>query len=456
MKKNIQYIAALVLFVALAGCSKQLDTKPTSSIDTKDALKTSSDVLGALKGTYADLGGAAFYGGDIFVESELLADDGDINWSGTYQDLTQIHNKSIPVTNGFVASTWEQGYRVINEANVILDNIGTVVEANRDQAEGEAKFIRAACYFDLVKVFAKAWNDGDPSSNPGVPLILKSTDPTQDLPASAKVGRAKVSEVYAQVIADLTDAESKLPGTNGFYANQVAAAGMLARVYLQQGDYAKAADAANRAIGYADDNGFSLVPSYSNVFPYVDPPAPLPNTSEDIFAMQVNATSGVNDFQTYYSALGRGDIQINDQHLDLYDKDDERLNLFYSSGGSIYTGKWDNIYGNVHIIRLAELYLIRAEANFRNHTNIGAKPVSDINIIRERVSLPDYSAAELTLDKILLERKLELAFEGFALGDLKRTETNLSNIPWNSPKLIFPIPKREIQVNSNLTQNEGY
>lgn len=456
MKKNIKYIAALVLLVSLNACTKQLDTKPTSSIDSKDALKNSDDVLGALKGTYADFGSSSFYGGDIFVESELLADDGDINWSGTYQDLTQIYDKSIPVSNGFVASNWEQGYRVINEANVILDSINVVVEASRDAAEGEAKFIRGSSYFDLVRLFARAYNDGDPASNPGVPLILKSTDPTKELPESAKVSRSKVSEVYAQVINDLTDAEAKLPGYNGFYANKVAAAGMLARVYLQKGDYANAAAAANRAIGYAEDNGFALVPSYANAFPYVDPPAAVGNTPEDIFAMQVTSTSGVNDFQTFYSALGRGDIQINDQHLALYDADDDRYNLFYSSGGSVYTGKFDNLYGNVHIIRLAELYLTRAEANFRNHSAIGARPVNDINLIRERVNLSDYTSAELTLDKILLERKLELAFEGFALGDLKRTETNLTGIPWNSPKLIFPIPKREIQVNPNLVQNEGY
>lgn len=456
MKKNIIYIAALGVMVSLSACTKQLDTKPTSSIDAKDALKTSDDVLGALKGTYADFGSSSFYGGDIFVESELLADDGDVNWSGTYQDLTQIYNKKIPVSNGYVASNWEQGYRVINEANVVLDSINVVVEANRSVAEGEAKFIRASCYFDLVRLFARAWNDGDPNTNPGVPLVLKSTDPTKDLPESAKVSRAKVAEVYAQVINDLTDAEANLPEYNNFYANRAAAAGMLARVYLQKQDYANAAAAANRAIGYAKAGGFALMGSYAAAFPTIDPPAALGNTPEDIFAMQVTATSGTNDFQTFYSANSRGDIQINDQHLELYDANDERLNLFYSSGGSIYTGKFDNVYGNVHIIRMAELYLTRAEANFRNHSTIGARPVNDINLIRERAGLPDYTSGELTIDKILLERKLELAFEGFALADLKRTETNLTTLPWNSPKLILPIPKRELQVNPNLQQNEGY
>jgi len=456
MKKNILYITAIILVFAAAGCAKQLDTKPTSSIDSKDALKTSADVEGLLIGTYSSLGSASFYGGDIFVESELLADDGDINWSGTYQELTQMHNKAITIDNSFVASNWIQGYRVINEANTVLDSINLVVDVDKPGVKAQAEFIRASCYFYLVNLFAKSWNNGDPTSNPGVPIVLKSTDPTIDLPESAKVKRNTVAEVYAQVISDLTDAEANLTPGNGFYADQTAAAGMLARVYLQKGDYANAAAAANRALGYANNAGFFLLSSYYDVFPYVDPPAAVPNTKEDVFAMQVNSTSGVNDFQTFYSALGRGDIQINDQHLARYEEGDDRLSLFYSSGGSVYTGKWDNLYGNVHIIRLAELYLIRAEANFRMHTAVGARPVNDINTIRERVLLPDYTSAELTLDDILNERRLELAFEGFALNDLKRTETDLTTVSWSSPKLIFPIPKREMQVNPNLTQNEGY
>lgn len=456
MKKNIQYITALLLICIATSCSKQLDTKPTSSIDSKDAIKTSADVIGLLKGNYTNFGSASFFGGDIFVESELLANDGDMDWSGTYQDLTQINSKAITIDNGYIASNWIQGYDVINQSNLILDSIGLVGDVDKNATEGGAKFLRGASYFYLVNLFAKNWNDGDPAANPGVPIVLKSTDPTVDLPASVKVKRNTVAEVYAQVIADLTDAEANLPESNGFYADQATAAGMLARVYLQKGDYANAANAANRAINYALNNNKSLVAKYSDAFPYVDPPAAVPNTAEDIFAMQVNSTSGVNDFQTFFSALGRGDITITDDHLSKYEENDDRLSLFYTSGGSTYTGKWDNLYGNVHIIRLAELYLIRAEANFRMHTNVGAKPVTDINTIRERVLLPDYTAAELTLDKILNERYLELAFEGFRLMDIKRTQTNLSGIPWNSPKLIFPIPKREIQVNSNLTQNEGY
>ena len=131
------------------------------------------------------------------------------------------------------------------------------------------------------------------------------------------------------------------------------------------------------------------------------------------------------------------------------------MNIYYDDG-SIRTGKFDMFYSNVHIIRLAEMYLTRAEANFREGTSVGDTPENDINTIRARVGLPAYDAADLTLDLILIERNHELAFEGLTLGDKKRTETSVGPLPWNSPKLIFPIPDRERKVNPSLTQNEGY
>jgi hypothetical protein len=174
--------------------------------------------------------------------------------------------------------------------------------------------------------------------------------------------------------------------------------------------------------------------------------------------MQVTATAGTQGFNEFYSSSQRGDIQITDDHLDLYEAGDKRYDLFYEDG-DMFTGKFEELYGNVHIIRLAEMYLTRAECNFRLGTVIGDTPVKDINRIRKRAGLPSYSSANLTLDKILMERRLELAFEGFRLHDIKRLEDNStlgSSLTWNSPKLIFPIPQREIRANPNLTQNEGY
>ena len=449
--KNISY--KIFLYPALLtvfACSKNLDTKPTQSIDQATALNTSNDVLVALTGSYADLGVSSFYGGYPFIASELLANAGELNWSGTFQQFTQINNKAIPVDNSFVANTWLAGYTAINDVNNVLSALSVVDSSKRDRVEGEAKFIRATALFDLVRLYAKSWNDGDPAVNDGVPIVLT---PTASITPASQVKRDKVADVYAQVIKDLTDAEAKIPARNGFYASKVSAAALAARVYLQKGDYANAVQAANRAITVGIANGFAMKTAYADAFPN----NVSANTTEDILAMQVTTSSGNNSFQTFFSANSRGDIQVNPAHTALYETGDARLNLFYTSGGSKYTGKFDYLYGNVHIIRLAEMYLVRAEANFRLGTATGDSPLNDINlVIRARVKLPPLTVAQLTLAAILKERKLELAFEGAAIHDIKRTQGAVGALPWNSPKLIYPIPIREIRANPNLSQNTGY
>ncbi|GAC1586795.1 MAG: RagB/SusD family nutrient uptake outer membrane protein [Ginsengibacter sp.] len=439
MKNKLLII--LTLFIAATACNKKLDITPTQSIDEVNALNSNSGVLTALNGAYANLGAAAFYGGDVFLYSDLLGDAGELKWSGTFQGLTQIYNKAIPKNNGFVTTTWLQGYRVINDVNNVLSALPVVDATAKDRVEGEAKFIRGSVYFDLVRLFAKAYNDGTPASNPGVPLVLT---PTRGITADNNVKRNTVEEVYKQVIKDLSDAEAKLPAVTSVYATKNAAAAMLARVYLQKADYLAAEQAANRVI---QSGQFKLATTFAGAFN----PA---NTVEDIFAMQVSTTQGVNDFYTFYSASGRGDIDIKAAHLAMYEAGDARRAFFYVSGGSVYTSKHNNRFGNVRILRLAEMYLIRAEANFRLGTADGDTPLNDINRIRARAALPPLVV--VTLADILKERKLELAFEGQTLNDVKRLQGNVTLIPWNSPKLIFPIPDREIIANPNLTQNEGY
>jgi tetratricopeptide (TPR) repeat protein len=447
------YSLGFILALFVLSCEKRLDVNPTQSIDELQALRTSSDVEAALVGAYADLGNADLYGGDLFVFSELLANDNGFNWTGTFQELTQIYNKAIPVDNAFVASTWLRAYQTINDVNNVLDALPVVVDARKNSIEGEAKFIRGSLYFELVRLYAKAWNDGDPATNDGVPIVLTPT--RAPLNETAQLPRDKVAAVYAQAIKDLTEAEALLPTDNGVFANSYAAAAMLARIYLQQGDYTNAAAAADRVIS---SGTYELEQTYAAVFPFnqsnlnedVDSPG------EYIFSMQVTSSQGVNDFNTYFSPYGRGDIDIREEHLEFYEAGDDRLNLFYDDGGIFRTGKFDMVYGNVPVIRLAEMYLVRAEANFRMNTSVGADPVDDINLIRERVGLPAYSGGELTLEKIIMERRVELAFEGQNLHDIKRLQGSVGTFPWDSPKLIFPIPSREIKVNPNLTQNEGY
>ncbi|GAB2550313.1 RagB/SusD family nutrient uptake outer membrane protein [Rufibacter soli] len=440
MKRNIKSYALLLGFASLLfSCNDQLDIDPKNEVETGVALRTSSDVEAALVGAYDAAGDADVYGGDIMFLADLLADNGDIAWVGTYSQPGEVYDKAILENNSFVAATWMDSYRVINIANSVLANIGKVDQAKRNRVEGEAKFLRGAMYFELVKLFGKAWVDGNPASNPGVPLVLQ---PTSLINEASYVKRNTVAEVYTQVVKDLTEAENLLPGTNGFFATKWAAAGMLSRVYLQQEKFLEAGQAADRVI---KSGRYRLEADYADAFNNTA------NSTEDIFAIQVTSQDGVNEFNTYYSPLQRGDIEIQNQLIDQYDPSDERLGIFEDG----YTNKFDEQYAVVPILRLAEMYLTRAEASIRTGTNIGGvTAVADVNTIRARAGLSP--RASVTLAQVLQERKLELIFEGQRLHDLKRTRSTIDGLPYNANNLVFPIPQRERDANVNLTQNPGY
>jgi hypothetical protein len=229
---------------------------------------------------------------------------------------------------------------------------------------------------------------------------------------------------------------------------------MLSRVYLAQNDYEKARDAADRVI---ESGAYELARSYAEAFNKGSLEGS--NASpEDIFAIQLTAQDGLNNMNNFFASsdfAGRGDIYIEPPHFDLYEANDDRLNLFYGNDQAGWrTGKWNNQFGNVNIIRLAEMYLTRAESNLRLGTTVSATPDDDINFVRERVGLDPLTG--VTLDQILLERHLELAFEGHLLHDLKRTQSDIASLPYTDPSLIYPIPQRERFINTDLQQNQGY
>jgi len=459
MKKTYinSILFAFVLMTILSSCKKALEINPVDTIEQKNALLTSKDVEGALVGAYADLGNRNFFGGRPFLMADFLANTNAIEWFGTYEELTQAINKSLLKTNTFVDNVWASGYTAINDANNVIAAIDKVDAAKKNRVEGEAKFIRGAAYFELVRLFGKAYNDGTPNVNPGVPIVLT---PTSTVSESSYVTRASVTAVYNQAITDLIDAEAKLPATNGFFATKSAAAAMLARIYLQMGNYSAAGAAANRVI---TSGNYHLTNSFLDAFPKMPesgkPAKPGENTTEDIFAMQVTTLTGFNGFNEFYGSStfgGRGDAVISKDWIDeTYSADDDRINAFYDDD-DLFTAKYGNQYGNVPVIRLAEMYLIRAESNVRLVPAApigGVTPLQDLATVRSRAGLTTTSA---TLTDILNERKLEFAFEGFSLHDAKRTQTNIGSLPWNSTKLIFPIPQREIDANKNLVQNPDY
>lgn len=453
---NTQVAASLLLGATLWSCGDQLNVDPTQSVSDDKALVTSSDVKGALVGCYDGFGSNNFACGAIQYTPDLLANDAEVRFGGTFATLLQFSQKAMLATNTQVTSTWNSAYNTVNRVNNVLENLPKLdTDADRKAAEGEALFLRGTVYFNLVRLFARPWGDGDNTVNPGVPLVLKATK--APITAANSIPRNTVAQVYAQIIDDLVKAEADLKNgkitADGVTAEGAAA--ILSRVYLSQGDFAKARDAADRVI---QSNRYALEFNFGDIFNDYKNRKGVPSR-ESIFSSLITIQDGTNDLLTYYGASdygGRGDISILAKHLNQYEAGDIRGEFFYEGGnGRIYSGKYVDQFSNVTIVRLAEMYLTRAEANLLASTQVGDTPLNDINLIRERAGLP----ALKTVDRaaILKERKLELMFEGELLHDLRRTKRNISSsVAFNAPNLILPIPQREIDVNKLLVQNQGY
>jgi starch-binding outer membrane protein, SusD/RagB family len=456
MKKNYFIISAIFLLTAvITGCDKRLDVLPTQSIAQEKALETEKDVLVTLVGAYDGLQNTAAWGGDIMLLSELTGNRDDIRFTGTFAGLSDAYRLEITSNNGFAAGIWAQAYNIINRCNNVLSALDKVTSSAsvRNRVEGEALFIRASMYFELVRLFAKTWGDGNNSSNPGVPLVLT---PTTAITQTDFRSRSSVSDVYQNILTDLTKAKNLLPASNTIYATKNAAFSILSRVALMQGDYAAARDAADSVIA---SNRHTLSPTFGGLwFTFLNNAGNSP--SEYIFSMKVTAQDGANGLNTYFGVnagtgtAGRGDCKIFAAHIAKYETGDARKAYFSVVGGNNYTRKHLDRFGNVPVVRLAEMYLTRAEANFRLGTSLGDSPLNDVNRIRNRSGLANLLSVDL--NAILNERYLETAFEGGRLHDIRRTRGSQSGTAWNSPKLILPIPQREMDINKNLTQNEGY
>ena len=452
--KKLKLIAGTLFLSAFlfTACDGLLDTTPKQSIDANDALTNAENVKSVLIGAYDALGDDDLYGGWFLMMPDFLAADDEFDFSGTFFGPRQIWLKQQLYDNGQSTDTWIAAYDAINIANSALAGLDLLEGSERDRVEGEAKFIRGMIYLDLVRLYADPYEAGVTNSQAGVPIVLT---PTTTIDETSNVSRSSVEDVYTQVLADLNDAKDLLPDVNpvrSYYANSMVASAVLSRVYLQIEDYDNARIEADRVIA---SGNYSLTTTYADAFNNVE------NSTEDIFSMQVSAQDGANSMFTFYSADSRGDIDINQEHIDEYDPNDDRLGLFYNdqSDGVLRSGKWnDGVNGNVQQIRLAEMYLTRAEANFREGAPyVGDDPINDLNEVRDRVNLPTYTLpTEFDLNDILQERKLELMFEGQLLHDIKRTQGTVGARSYDDPKLVLPVPRREIDSNPNLCQNASY
>ena len=451
---NNLYKFSILMFIAVFtfSCDDNLEIDPEQSIDGSQALNSEQNIAALLLGVYEEAGQGVSFGGDIQIMADLLGASDQISWFGTFLAPRQLIQKSLLVDNTFVRDTWFNNYETINQTNLIIDNLDVITssDAYRAQIEGEAKFLRALSYFELVRLWGLPYEAGTTNSQPGVPLrLIGYEDYSQPLPTE----RASVEEIYAQVLSDLEDAYTNLPASNDIFADRYAAQALRARVYLQMQNYAAARDAANDVI---ENSGASLTGSFSDAFNNDA------DSSEDLFDFQVTNQTGDSDLITFYASQdngGRGgDIVLNPAYFALFpDADDERANFTYIGDyGDNLTGKYTNQFANIAIFRLAEMYLIRAEGNIMENTAVGQTPAEDVNLLRLRAGAETVSAP-LTQEDILLERQLELAFEGFLLHDLKRTQNDVDGLPYNDPSLVLPIPQNEMDTNDLIGDNNpGY
>ncbi len=479
----------LALGLSLSACKNALDIVPQQSIDAATGYNTSQKIAAAVVGAYARLDDPRLYGTDLILVPELLAGNDYINWDGTFQNYRQLRNHTQISNNSNAEGIWTQAYDAINQCNLILDNLGVVTDAGqKSQYEGEASFIRGAMYFELVRLYAQQYQTGGNNTQAGVPINLVPITTTSQ--ADVQLARNTVEEVYAQVIKDLQNAIAKLPTQNITRASKYSAEAMLARVYLQQGNFTAARAAANDVI---TNSGASLTGTVAAVFANR-------NSAESLFEIQQNdqnnAGTSNDGLATYFAGYspngdqgvlyGRGDVSINPDFVGLYEVTDSRgsdtlsaiqtSKLIYVSDGNNRVGRYRTIkwrtYGqNIPVVRLAEMYLIRAECDVRAGNSVSA--LADVNRIRTRSGATPL--AEVTLPDVLLERQLELAFEGFRIHDLRRingiviqavpampataTTPAVPAVPAvlaSDPRFILPIPQREINNNPNLTQNPGY
>ncbi len=450
-----------IILLPLTGCDSQLDLSPQQSINSETALQDAGDLNAAIVGGYNGLSDYDLYGGQLMMLPDMLGDDGDLFWDGTFEQPQQVIQKQIFIDNSFIESQYVDAYDVIDIANNVLLAADSLEAAGvpdiTDQIRGQALFLRGVMHFELVRLFGRTYTDGDPSVNPGVPVILQ---PTRTIPEITQPSRSTVQDVYNAVISDLTQARDLLPTEDGPYADSFVASAMLSRVYLMTENFPGARDEANRVI---ESGKYNLASLYEQAFNQSTDPA------EYVFAIQVSVQdNGNHSLGVFYDAeeqdpegQGRGDIFVTDQHVARYVSGDARGEFFYfADAGDRFTRKWSTSNtSNIPVIRLPEMYLTRAEANFRLGTEVGNPPFEDINILRERADLDGadlYDAASLTLDDILDERVFELSFEGHRLHDLKRTQRSVGSIPFDDPSLVYPIPQRELDANPNLTQNSGY
>ena len=462
MFKNIIAICSL-LFV-FASCEDQLELEPEQSLSSGEALGDIDGMLTALSGAYDLLQDLDYYGREYIVMPEIEANLMYLTIDNSNR-FVQSYNYQFVVSNGDFTALWNEGYDGILRANNIINNIDAIDgdQALKDQIKGEALAIRALIHFDLVRFFGRQYTAGNPSSDLGVPIILEA--------AIEEPPRNTVEEVYNQVISDLNAAKGLVVDAGILKFSPDAVDALLARVALYRGDFSQADNLASSLINsgkYELSNDlFTMTSTGLTGF------APQ-GTPGEIFTLRMDPSEdrGSDNLGSIYNPQGYGDIRVATDLIDLYEDDDIRKSMIYMhDDGEMYHSKYfeqDGINGlsSPKLLRIAEMYLIRAESRLKNGDAAGA--AEDLNAIRSVRGASMLS--DVTMDDLLDERRRELALEGHTLFDYWRNSLDIvrqqcntgievegpCTIEASSFLAVHPIPQREMDVNQNMVQNPGY
>lgn len=432
--KKFRLLTIALAFIAF-GCEEYLDKEPYDIITDDIVISSAEDAESVLLGAYSALQSPEAYGNQTIGSTGVMSDE--LVHTGSFPTVAEFDNNAVLSNNVTLQNLWAAYYAGIFRTNVVIERVETIEidDPTKNKLVGEAKFLRALMHFDLLKLFG------------GIPYVV-----TSDLSTLRTIDRTSAETVYASLISELNESITLLAGVdqgNTKRANQWVAKALLARVYLYSGNKAQAGALANDII----ENGpYSLETNYTDVF--------LGDSEEVLFEVFFSVQDQ-SDMAFYFRTDGRYEYGPSPQIQAAFEPNDDRAVMVEPVGdGRFQVAKYTDVATGTDqsvVLRLAEMYLIRAEAN------IGSTQADDdVNIIRNRAGLGDISG--VTLDDILNERFVELCFEGHRWSDLTRTGkaneimavVNPTN--WQSTDALMPIPQREIQQNPTLVgkQNPGY
>lgn len=470
--KTLSVGLVLMLFI-LTSCEDFLTQESRISPTEELVLSTYAGLVQATVGAYSPLYSSSWYGRDFVITADLKGGNAKLSPKSSGRFTLESAWSNTPSNT---INTWTSAYATIARANNVINALNGfsepgITQDSLDNLKGECLFLRALAHFDLVRFYAQPYSAG--TNNMGVPVVLVTE--------MGKPARNTVGEVYDQILADLLEAEeiikddqSQIHVTDNAdaraWATKDAVRALLARVYLYMEDWQNAADYATMLINSPD---YELYDATTYTTWDNDGVWGTDAASEIIFEVYGsigNASHGNWDVISYIlSPDGYGDIGVSNDLQSLYEDGDIRKELVQTSEsfpGGLWTLKYPGKAGNIRednipVLRLGEMYLIRAEALLNGATVLGATALGDYNDLREPLGLD--AAITVTLSDIYEERRRELCFEGHELFDLARTQRGLSrtdydgtvnkDVPFPDNKWAMPIIQAEIDANENIVQN---